>query len=175
MMPSPSHLQHCLLRPDGPVDDEPLTAPVVCPCGNNQFALLFPGATREVDGESYPVVARIDGKFFLVLVAHCTQCEECHLLLDKDLHGWDGYVCRDETQAALPRPPLVPWHCLTCGALAHRMSVTIYTEGPEDFIAESDGDLDPDSWPDAFGWFGLDTECAACGRKTESLIDYETM
>jgi hypothetical protein len=55
------------------------------------------------------------------------------------------------------------------------MTVRIYSEGPSDFAEGAVGKFDPDTWPDGFGWFDLDTKCAKCGRETKGLIDCETM
>ena len=174
MMPAPSHLTDCIRRPKNDADEEPLVAPVVCPCGSEQFAFLYPGQTAGDVDNSRPVVAAIDGKYFLVLRAACA-CGKSHLLLDADLHGWNGYICRDDAQAALPRPKLVPWQCLSCDATDHKLTVHVCTQGKLDFAEESEGEFPPETWPDGFSWFSMDTECVACGRKSDSLIDYETM
>ena len=162
MMPVPSHLRECVRRPDEPIDSEPLVAPVACPCGGDIFELLYPGENREDGGELFPVVAEIAGNFFLLVKARCMACRREHILLDIDFHGWNGYVAHNSEQASLPRPPLVPWKCLSCNDSRHRMTVTICTEGPVDFAEETNGTFDPATWPDAFGWFSLDTKCDRC-------------
>ena len=173
-MPTPSHLTDCIRRPSTDTDEEPLVAPVVCPCGSDQFTFLYPGQTAGDGPDLHPVTAKIDGKYFLVLRAACA-CGQSHLLLDADLHGWDGYVCRNDEKAALPRPDLVPWRCLTCTETNHKLTIHVCTQGKEDFVEECGGDFPPDMWPEGFSWFSLDTECVGCGCKSDSLIDYETM
>ncbi len=175
MMPTPTHLQNCVSRPDVDVDTEPLNARVVCHCGCDELALLHPGQMRELNGVKFPVEAEIDGNYFLVLKARCSRCRTEHLLLDSHYHGWNGYICREAQQIALPRPPLECWQCVACHATVHRMVVQILSEGFEEFEGEWDFDLDPNTWPDAFAWFSLDTTCTSCGLTTERLIDFETM
>ena len=176
MMPVPSHLVDCLVPKESEVDENPLDAEVHCPCGSTRFDLMYPGQTHDFpDEETIPCTAEIDGKFFFMIKARCTACQRVHLLLDSDFHGWNGFVCHDAEQAAIPRPPLVPWKCLSCGGTAHEASVQIQTEGKEDFVTESDGQFDADRWPDAFGWFSMAITCTGCGKHTPEWISYETM
>jgi hypothetical protein len=175
MMPVPSHLVNCVTPKDAAIDERPLDADVRCPCGSSSFDLLFPGHTHEYQGETVPCTAEINGKFFFLLKARCVRCQKEHLLIDGDFHGWNGFVCHDPDQAALPRPPLVVWKCLACGATAHEASVQIQTEGKQDFISESDGEFDEDRWPDGFGWFSMAIKCTACGKVTPEWVSYETM
>src|SRR5207248_3338688 len=107
--------------------------------------------------------------------ARCVACGREHLLFDKDFHGWDGFVCHDPAQAAHPRPPLTAWNCLACGNRAHEASVEILTQGRQDFVDESDGELDEDRWPDGFSWFNMSITCATCGKTTPQWVSYETM
>jgi hypothetical protein len=175
MMPVPTHLQGIVVPLSSGIDEEALSATVRCPCGDTKFELLYPGQTHEYAGKTVPCVAEIEGKFFLVLKSRCAGCGREHLLLDADFHGWNGFVCHDPVQAALPRPQLVPWLCLGCGEARHSGVVHIQTEGKADFISESEGGFDADRWPDAFGWFSLDLTCSSCGKESPSLISYETM
>lgn len=175
MMPVPSHLTDFVAPKDPTVDEGPLDADVRCPCGSSKFALLFPGHTKEYQGETIPVVAQINGKFFFLVKARCTNCNDQHLLLDADFHGWNGFVCHDAEQAALPRPPLVPWKCLSCNATEHEASIQIQTEGEQDFLSESSGKFPAERWPDGFGWFSMEIKCTACGKQTPEWISYETM
>lgn len=175
MMPVPSHLVDCVAPKDSAIDQGPLDGDVRCPCGSGRFDLLFPGQTHEYQGETIPCTAEINGKFFFLIKARCGRCQREHLLLDADFHGWNGFVCHDANQASLPRPPLVPWKCLACGATEHEASVQIQTEGKDDFISESGGAFDEDRWPDGFGWFSMAIKCTGCGRHTPEWISYETM
>ena len=155
MMPTPSHLTKCVTRKDTVIDESPLEADVDCPCGSNMFELFYPGQTTEYNGSKIPVVAEIDSVFFFLIRARCTQCSREHLLLDKDFHGWEGFVCHDKEQAIIPRPELTKWHCLTCGKTPHQACIQIQTAGKQDFIEESEGMFNQDQWPDAFAWFSM--------------------
>ncbi len=175
MMPVPSHLIDCVVPRDAVIDESPLDAFVRCPCGSSRFDLLFPGTTHEWRGETIPCTAEIGGKFFFLVTARCTSCNRRHLLLDADFHGWNGFVCHDPKQASIERPPLRPWQCLSCGFTEHEASIWIQTEGKEHFVAETDGKIDGDRWPDGFGWFSMAIKCCGCGKQTPEWVSYETM
>jgi hypothetical protein len=176
MMPVPSHLVNSVAPKDTVIDEESLEAAVQCTCGSMRFVFLFPGQTQEYDGVTIPCTAEIDNFFFFFLVkARCTHCSKEHLLLDQDFHGWNGFVCHDKKQAALPRPPLVPWKCLSCGATEHEAEIMIQTEGKRDFISESAGAVDENQWPDGFGCFNMSIKCTECSKDTPQWICCETM
>jgi hypothetical protein len=175
MMPLPSHVVGWVVPKDPMIDEGPLEADVCCPCGSRRFDLLFPGQTHEWDGETIPCTAEISGKFFFLIKAQCAKCSRQHLLLDADLHGWNGFVCHDPEQAAIPRPPLVPWKSLECGTTSHEASIRIQTEGKADFVSESEGRFPADRWPDGFGWFSMDIKRSACGKQTREWVSLETM
>jgi len=175
MMPVPSHLVDCLAPKDATIDEGPLDADVRCPCGANRFDLLFPGQTHAHQGETIRCTANINDNFFFLVKARCTHCHKEHLLLDSDFHGWNGFVCHDPNQAALPRPPLVAWKCLACGATEHEAAVQIQTEGMQDFVSESGGKFDEKRWPDGFGWFSMAIKCTTCSKETPEWVSYETM
>jgi len=175
MMPVPTHLKDCVVPGSSKIDEGALKAKVQCPCGGKVFELLYPGQTHEYDGRTIPCVAEITKKFFFLIKAECVKCGKEHPLLDADFHGWNGFVCHDPKQANVPRPPLVPWKCLECGGLEHKAGIEIQTEGKEDFISETDGEIDEDRWPDGFGWFTMSIECTKCSAKTPEWVSYETM
>lgn len=175
MMPVPSHLVGLVHPKDPQIDETALDAQVVCSCGAKSFVLLYPGATHEYRGELIPCTAEIDNRFFFLIKARCTSCGREHLLLDKDLHGWNGFVCHDSAQASLPRPPLTTWKCLKCGATEHQASVQVQTEGRQDFTDGTNGEFDEERWPDGFGWLSMSIVCAACGKETPEWVSYETM
>jgi hypothetical protein len=175
MMPVPTHLRNCVSQHDSMVDESPLIATVRCPCGSTAFEMLFPGATHEYNGERIPCTAEVNGSFFFLIKAVCTSCAREHLLIDQDFHGWNGFVCHDESQASIPRPPLVPWKCGSCGGTTHAGTVTIQTQGKEDFLREGGENIDSERWPDAFEWFSMGIKCCGCGAEKTEWVSLETM
>lgn len=175
MMPIPSHLADCVVPKELTIDESPLDAIVRCPCGSTLFDLLYPGQTHDLGGEPAPCTAEIDGEFFFVIEARCSACQRVHLLLDSDFHGWNGFVCHDVKQAAIPRPSLVSWTCSSCGETAHEAMIQVQTQGKADFVAEAGHKFDADRWPDGFSWFSMAIKCAGCGKRTVDWISYETM
>ncbi len=175
MVPIPTHLAAAIELASATYVDGCVDAKILCPCGSDKFELMFPGQTQEFEGEEIPCTAEIDGKFFFRLEARCTRCSRQHLLLDADFHGWNGFVCHDQEQGALPRPPLQPWRCLSCSNTEHHIRVRVQNEGQEDFLENTDGEFPPDRWVDAFGWFSVDIHCTKCGSKKIEWVSYETM
>ncbi|MBN1511602.1 MAG: hypothetical protein JXB13_06275 [Phycisphaerae bacterium] len=175
MMPVPSHLRGAVRPRDTAIDEAALDAEVVCDCGSRRFDLLFPGETHEYRGQQIPCTAQINDRFFFLVRAHCTACGRDHLLFDKDFHGWDGFVCHNDAQASLPRPPLIPWKCLLCGKTEHEASVQIQTQGRADFVEGTEGEFDEERWPDGFEWFSMSITCTGCGKHTPEWVSYETM
>jgi hypothetical protein len=175
MMPVPKHLKGCVIPRDSIVDEASLIGAVKCPCGGDHFQLLYPGQTHQWEGESIPCTAEIGKAFFFLIKAKCTECGKEHLVIDNDFHGWNGFICHDARQAALPRPPLVPWKCLACEGLEHTAEVAISTEGKTHFVEETDGEVDEDLWPEGFGWITIAIECKKCGKKSPQWVSFETM
>jgi hypothetical protein len=97
------------------------------------------------------------------------------LIFDKDFHGWDGYVCHNESQGLLPRPSLKSWNCLECASHHHACRVSVYGEGSNDFAQNVGSEFPPDRWPDGFGWFHISIACDHCHHRTDNWVDYETM
>ena len=174
-MPVPTHLQGLVVPPDGNLDEEPLEATVRCTCGGESFEMLVVDAIAEIDGVKIPVTAKRDGAFFFRLEAKCLKCVRQHLLFDADFHGWNGYVCHEAAQASLPRPPLVPWSCVDCGAKCHAASIRIYSEGQSDFVENAGDDFPAERWMDGFGWFYASITCDNCKKQSDDWVDYETM
>jgi len=174
MMPVPTHLQGIAVPAETTVDEAPLQAELRCGCGSQSFAFLFPGQTHVYAGRTIPCTAEVDGRYFYIVSARCSQCQAERVLLDADFHGWNGLICHDPVQAAAPRPPLTPWRCRNCGGTAHRGALCISGEGRDDFI-EADTEFDTDRWPDAFGWFSLSCSCLQCGHDEPDLFEDETM
>ena len=129
MMPAPTHLRRIAVPTSDVVDEEALQAAIRCTCGEDRFEVMFPGQTHDWNGEQVPCTAQIEDKFFFLVLARCSSCQQTHCIIDQDLHGWDGFICHDAEQAALPRPALESWPCKLCGSAIHHVSVEIQTEG----------------------------------------------
>ena len=175
MLPTPAHLRGCTVATPDAADEDEYAALVRCPCGGESFRMLHTADTKQYAGETIPCVTRTDDGFFLRIVAACVGCASEHLLLDMDLHGWNGFVCREPRKTARPRPPLVAWRCRKCGTKAFGAAVSVRGEGKQDAISEADGLLDETNWHEGFGWVTVDLRCDGCGDGHATWIDYETM
>jgi hypothetical protein len=175
MIPPPSHLATCTRPVRQLAEEHQYAGHIRCTCGGEIFELLHTGQTHEWNGETIPCVAEIDGEFFFRLAARCAACETEHLLLDQDFHGWNGFVCRNESDQRRPRPSLVVWECLLCGDTHHSADVVISSEGMDSAIEESTGVLDESNWQEGFGWIDIHIRCNACGAQKISWVSCETM
>lgn len=175
MHPMPVHLREIVVPSLVQREENSVEGRVVCVCGDEEFSLMYPGQTHEYNGEIIPCTAEIGGNFFFVLRGDCLKCKIQHLLFDADFHGWNGFICHEEEQAALPRPDLIAWKCLNCGSEAHKLEITIVGEDVEEFEENAGEKFGPDSWPEAFGWFSLDVCCVGCEKITKDLVSYESM
>ncbi len=174
MMPVPTHL-HMILFPREEVPDENLlTGDVKCSCGNRVFHVMYPGKTQEYKGSKYPCTIEINGNFFFLIKVNCPKCNEEYTLFDKHYHGWDGFLCHDNMKAELPRPKLICWKCRSCKSSTHEVSITLSSQGKDDFVDAADGEYDESKWPDAFEWIWITIKCSECGLVTEDWVDYET-
>ena len=174
MLQVPSHLKGILVPREDTTDTEIVEGRLRCKCESEQFQLMYPGQTHQYEGKTYPCTAQVDGNFFFLIKAVCNECSEGYLVFDKHFHGWDGFVCHDTEEAKLSRPPLVPWRCLSCGGLFHKVMVEIAFQSKEFFVRETGGKFDEDRWPDAFQWIWISITCCKCSLKTEKWVDYET-
>ncbi len=176
MIPSPEHHIACTVQEPAKAEKHQYVGHVKCPCGCDTFEMQHTGATHEWRGKTIPCDAKLDGGFFFRIVAKCANCGTEHLLLDKDFHGWNGFVCREELGDYLRlRPPLVAWPCKACGKAAHKADIMVFSEGKERTIEESDGMLDETNWQEGFGSITIDIRCTACGNTHESWVECETM
>ena len=175
MMPVPSHLVGIAAPSEAMLDEAPLRADLRCDCGSQSFEFLFPGQTHSIGGREVPCTADVDGHYFDIVSSRCSECKLERVLLDADFHGWNGFICHDPAQAAIPRPPLVAWQCRNCGGTAHSGNIYIAGEGRADLVREVGSGFDADRWPDAFGWFTLSCTCRRCGQDSPDLFECETM
>lgn len=169
----PRHLIQCVI-PELSTSEKSFRYSLSCRCANKSFRLFYPGQTHKYDDKTIPCTAEIDGDSFFLIRAICTKCGEDYLVFDKDFHGWDGIVCHDTAQAALPRPCLIAWKCARCKSLGHFAAIHISLQDKESFLIEAGGTFDENDWIDAFEWFSMSIKCAKCGLETLGWIDYET-
>ena len=155
-MAVPSHLIEIAVRTSETWD--PLTAGIKCQCGNTCFKLLSDC-----------------GRHSTIVHACCTNCEKEHCIIDRDFHGWEGYVCHDRQSASRPRPALDMCRCEACGCLAHEISVRISPEKEQflELAPKIDG-IEPSRWADAFGSIEIETVCAECSNRLTPWICIET-
>jgi hypothetical protein len=174
-MPLPAHLREIIVPALIQEDDHSVKGRVVCPCGEDEIELMYPGQTHEYNGSLIPCTAMIDDKFFFLLRADCPKCNSQHLLFDADFHGWDGFICHNKEQASLPRPPLFAWKCSSCGSTRHKVEMTVSGESIEEFEENAGEEFGIECWPESFGWVSVDVCCGNCQNVTTDLVSYETM
>lgn len=122
--------------------------------------------------------------FYLVIKCKCKECGKNHLTFDNNLHGWNGFVCSEFEfkgyENFLIERYEKTWLCPKCNNDAHKVSVTISSQGKDDFITEvlenSGGTrFVEDDWVNAFEWITISLKCLKCGFEDREWIDYETM
>jgi ribosomal protein S27E len=175
LMPIPKHLQKCVIPNESKIDESPLIGRIHCSCGSESFELLYHGKAHKSEEELIPCDLEVDGRFFFLIKAKCSQCANEYLIFDKDFHGWNGLVCHDSKQAAIARPELTTWKCTECNSLPHNAWIRISTMGKQDFIEETEGEFEENSWPEAFDWITINIRCPNCNKKTDEWVSYETM
>lgn len=166
----PTHIRDCIK--DVKCTEDFIRGDVCCTCGNEVFALYYPGESIEYKGKKMPYSTYIHDHSYFIIKARCNKCNKEYLLFDRDFHGWDGYVCHDEKDASKPRPPLVPWKCPKCGEDKHGAQI-MFCYGDKEEMLEDMEDKDID-WADAFEWIYMTIKCQTCGYVTEKWVDYET-
>ncbi len=175
-LPFPKHLRP-FVRPllTRSKADHQFVGRMRCRCGGTTFRLLFPGKTHEFQGKITPATMKVGDAYFFLVRARCERCEREHLVYDQDLHGWNGFVCRNQAQASLARPPLSPWRCLRCRGETHRAVVEVSSQGRKDFIEEAGPAFRPSQWPEAFQSLSLELVCRSCSFRTSPWVACEAM
>lgn len=156
-LPIPSHLKF-LLIPFGDENSEfEVTGKIRCGCDCEQFE-VFESNERHI----------------VKLI--CSQCAREFLLFDAGIHGWDGFVCKDDF---LDRSlPFQKYTCETCGEDRFTVGVYISSQGKEDFIKEcvsNDDSFTADDWINGFEWITVSLNCDGCGASEDDWLDLETM
>ncbi|WP_371366365.1 hypothetical protein SRRS_07530 [Sporomusa rhizae] len=178
ILPIPTHLKHILI-PKGENDEFEITGDIRCDCGNDEFTINFIGDYQN----GIVTLCEYEGVFYLVIKCKCQKCGKLHLIFDSNLHGWDGFVCSDESgligSDSFPVEEKL-WSCPQCTNDSHKVSVAISSQGQADFIAEvlensEDTRFVEDDWVNAFEWITISLKCLRCGFEDKKWIDYETM
>ncbi len=174
-MPIPNHLRK-FFQPIGKNNSEfEISGKLVCTCSNDEFSISYPGATIQSNGEAVPTILKKDNHYFFRISVRCSKCNNDHLLFDSDFHGWDGFVCHDEEQAALQRPELINWKCNKCVNELFTVNIKIQSQGKEDFITEAGDEFNPKNWIEAFEWINIDLHCLHCNKTHKDWVSLETM
>jgi len=174
MLPIPRHLKKILKPVGNDIMEAFVTGEIVCDCGSNSFKIKLVGDTSFYEKKRVIKLIEIDGHYFLIVQVQCNKCEKEHLIFDKDLHGWNGFVCGHEDEVPL-RPASKDWHCNKCDKTDHSMKVRIQSKGQDDFIEEGGDEFDKNDWVEAFSWITVMVECNSCKASNKEWISYETM
>jgi hypothetical protein len=180
MSTAPEHLSKITKIDSNLTTEKEFVADVICTCGCDSFVLMHSGEIAE-DG-SGPIATEVDDKFYMIIKAKCSDCGKEHLIFDADYHGWNGYVCYQETNNRNnPRPQLNSWKCNQCSGNKTKLKLTIQMDkevilddGP---VEDQNGNiiLDDSNYHEGFDWISMTTSCASCGHKNDDWLSYETM
>ena len=106
----------------------------------------------------------------------CKKCGKEIEVFDAGKHGWNGYVCKDDF---LDRSlQLEKYVCPKCNHDAFKVSISISSQGKQDFIDEcvsNDDSFSEDDWVNGFEWMGISLSCANCSNEEVDWADLETM
>lgn len=173
----PEYLKSNLLINNYTYNNHVAKADLQCKCGCLNFKVLYPGSTVNINGKTYACAFQTNTDSFFLIKIECAECQNVYLLFDADLHGWDGFYCHDSKQAALERPPLTPWTCLSCGHKFHKVSMKIdHTDRNEfeEIQQRKNKSFVESEWLLSFEWIWIGITCCNCGFKNSDWVDYET-
>ena len=155
-LPIPTHLRG-YLTPCGDENDEySVTGELHCPCGG--------------DFE----VWESNGRCLLRLA--CARCGRELQLYYASRHGWNGFVCHEDSIDHAE--PLARYACPTCGKTEFAVTVTVGSQGREDFLEECvavEKGFTPEDWVDAFESLTVTLDCKGCGAHEEAWAALEAM
>lgn len=156
--PIPKHLQPYLIPiPEEENSEFQVTGRIRCSCGCEEF---------HVSECNEGLLAQLT----------CRDCGKEMILFDAGKHGWDGFVCHQDT---LDRSqPMWKAVCDECKSDVFRVTVWISSQGPDDFLNEcvtNDPTFREEDWVEAFEWIQASLECVHCGIDIENWLDCETM
>lgn len=129
-----------------------------CPCGSRETAVLC-----------HPTKVGSDTVILAPLALRCRACNSVAEIFNPALHGYDATVCRGG--AGMRGTGERQLHrCTACGQTAGEAIASFSFNDPEGLQTLPE-DL-AGCEQDAFDWFALDWQCAACGE-VNSVSDYE--
>jgi len=167
--PVPAHLTH-LLTVTG--SDGWLTGKIACPCGHEWGKLRV--VADVVNGGRLLRTKETESGFFLRVEWVCAHCGESHLLFDRGLHGYDGFVCGDGERA--PAELLEEFVCPQCGGpFSAELALEVFDREEWSEEVSDDDRFSDEDYVNAFGWITLSLTCQSCGRSLERILDLETM
>lgn len=172
-LPIPKHLES-ILQPFDNSNENEVTGKITCSCGSERFKIKIVGDDSFFDIEKVIKVQEILEHFYLIVYVECIKCSKNHLIFDKDFHGWNGFICEIASKH-LKRPKLKDWNCPKCKNSNHSVSLTIQSEGKDDFKEEAGDEFDKDDWVEAFSWITINLSCKSCNEINEEWISNETM
>lgn len=163
--PIPEHLEK-IFEVDGSKQnsENEVNGRLCCECGGTQFVIHL------LDNKE----GTIDGSYCKAI---CSKCNKPYLVFDAYIHGWDGYICKafGKREKELKLSML---KCNKCSSNLFSVSITIASQGPEDFKREIDDSSEmfkEKDWVNAFDHIVITFQCNTCGDSLKDYIDYETM
>lgn len=171
--PVPKHLKE-ILKPIGDNNEFEVTGKIVCDCGSEEFKIKLVGDDSEYETNKVIRLAEIDDNYYLIVSVKCNNCNKEHLIFDNDFHGWNGFVC-GENSKSIAKPETKNWTCKNCYGTNHSMTLLIHSQGQDDFKEEAGDEFDKNDWAEGFSWITIKLACNSCNEKNEEWISYETM
>lgn len=156
-LPIPTHLQGYFTPARGSNEYE-TEGTIRCTCGSGTFSVKESNGRQIVEGI-------------------CAGCGKEILLFDIGKHGWNGFVCHEDFLVDRSLP-LQKQHCPEFGAHVFHISMSIFSQGKQDFLEECvafDSNFSPEDWVDGFECISIFLECASCGCALEEWGPFETM
>ena len=154
-LPIPSHLTDYFC-PEGENSEFEATGKIRCDCGFETFE-IFESNERQI----------------IKLV--CKRCKNEILLFDSGKHGWNGFVCKEDSLNR--NEPFEKYPCKKCKEDSFHVSIKFSSQGKEDFEEEcsDDDEFSPKDWVNAFDWIRISLNCEKCGFEIKKWLDMETM
>jgi hypothetical protein len=174
----PHHLRHLVPLASLVCHEFSFEAPLRCECASRTFQWFTQNKFLGPDQANRPADLVVNGIPYFRIECVCAACFRRSLVFDAHLHGWNGFVCRDNSLATMTRPELVKWFCHSCKSDEFLGRVGVASEGPDDFHASnlrSGLRLQQEDWVDAFGWIRIGLTCQSCSLDLPHWVDYEAM